>query len=211
MSTDQIIAIIGHSGTWIIAICVLLQLREMAKQRRSAYKPEIVIARKLVYGLLRSRFGLIMPIDWRDKNNNKVDYKANIPLFLFSVYNIGLALAINIKLQWDFEISDLVDKFNDFINNNGLPLKLSLVNDWLSVAADDLSAMINYKNRSCSYDYVLPSNIDINGITIDLPESFKIMTALDFYKKVYNDDTESLKNGSPYIKLTVEYEDIVRK
>lgn len=209
MWIDRIIAIIGHLGTWIVAICVLLQLREMAKQRRSTYKPEIVVARKEVYGLYRNEYEIIIPNDWRDEKNKNESYKMQGLFYNLSIYNIGFAAASNICISWDFDIDGMLERINHIINKHDMKkIVLSLADNFLFIKSKKGSSLIKCCRDFSSYDYLLPTNIDRNGLAVYLPPGFIIMTALDFYVKCLDCQTESLFTGSPYITLTIEYKDI---
>ena len=67
MTLDQLIAIIGQVATWITVLFVLLTLREMERQRRESYKPELVVSRERLSLFGNQKGKVTLPIVWSNK------------------------------------------------------------------------------------------------------------------------------------------------
>ena len=75
MTADQFISIAGQVATWVTALLVLLTLREMANQRRYAYKPDLVPVDGTIYAYPQRYGTLKLPTRWREQQLSDEEMK----------------------------------------------------------------------------------------------------------------------------------------
>ena len=93
-----------------VGLLIYLTLSEMQKQRRSSYKPELIIKDTFFYIDLN----LDNPIyaSWRNKEERESGLSIDDYDLLIELKNIGFGIAKNIKCEWEFDIKDMINKLN---------------------------------------------------------------------------------------------------
>ena len=112
MSTDQIILIGSSVATWITAVIILFTLREMARQRRDAIKPEIVPVRQSVFAQKDPNITFDAPIFWLSDLMEEYEKTKNYGRYSVKLFNLGNGAAKNIKISWSFSVEEFTAHVN---------------------------------------------------------------------------------------------------
>jgi len=201
---------IASIATLITTILVYITIREMQKQRQAAYKPLIFLNNsKDLYYLF-----IFDP----DENNNPIFFslvndnilledreKVDKSQFRITAYNLGVGVATNIKVQFNFDYSKFLEKIKEFtIYKN---LEIICGDNEISFRGLDCCVKLYLKNKDCKlFDYLLPVNIEKNTLQIQLPEPFKYLYSALIFSQYYSDKRQDLK--IPDMELTITYNDI---
>ena len=195
-------------ATLAATILVFFTLREMQRQRKSAYQPTITIPKQnIVY------------FEW---DNNKVDdnpanfsctedekephISPNIELF-----NIGMGPAKNIKLNWEFNVDFFETKLEELTNRK----LVEMDGDKTTFLGELVTYSFPTTQKDYTLDYILPSNIKPELTKIRLPGLYIFYFAIYSYltiKPVNNDDfNRKLVEVTPPLLLSLSFENIVNE
>lgn len=214
MTISDVIAIAGQIAMWITLIVVFLTLREMEKQRRASYKPELVIPRSLVYG-----FGdiivedIILPLEWRNSENIEETRDDS----LLTIYNLGFGAAVHIRISWEFEFEETLRFVQDYCYENSIPIVVGYEQRFGTKVfqleiEDRVSSFINIGSiYDQSYDYLVPASVTSKGLRLHLPPDYKSLIAIMIFMswKEFEKDNSPMKDlNFPDLKLKVNYQDI---
>ncbi|MCY4185769.1 MAG: hypothetical protein OXD45_10710 [Rhodobacteraceae bacterium] len=126
--------------------------------------------------------------------------------------NVGLGVAKNVSISWDFPINDQVAKINKMAQETQTLAFFEFKNGILSYKIDAfIDGASNWNNQnSNSYGFVLQVTIEKEPLIVQLPDSYiKIVSALVyFYQKLDRlDDLDSV----PALIGTLSFRDIGEK
>ena len=217
MNTNQIILIISSIATWITAVIILFTLREMARQRIDAIRPQIVPVRQNVFAKKDPSNKLDTPIFWLSDLMEENEKTKNYGRYNIKLFNLGNGAAKNIKVLWSFPL----EEFTEHVNSISPKGKYRV-----AIVPKALLGMTVYQNGSlvesinleldmkCDYDYLLPVSIESTGLSVQFPISYSILFSL-YSDIIYNSDvmqTMSDKPGANYsippLQLKISYEDL---
>jgi hypothetical protein len=193
MHTKDWITLLTSIAAFISALLFLFTIIEMRNQRKSSYKPDIIIKGE----------GFI--INWNEKKypdlwNNRVN-------IFVELFNIGMGAAKYLKLTWEFNIENLSKEINKYSNKCYIEYKS--IEEILSIKIEDFhKGLIFLKNDLCRYiDYLIPVNIHQECMKICLPRSYIELTGLLTY--LFFKKPEIFKDFNlPELKTTIIYYDI---
>lgn len=143
-------------GALAAALATFLTVREMSKQRRASYKPELALSRTHVYAEAGTRSSV--PTDWRrapKSSDAELTETKSIP-FSIQLTNIGLAAAKNTRLKWRFPLEAAVR------NINALAKKISVEEPLELVDSSELGPLLVSQELS----------ISIIGLRYDIQHEF---------------------------------------
>ena len=216
MSTDQIILIASSIATWVTAVIILFTLREMARQRRDAIKPEIVPVRQSVFAQKDPHATFNAPIFWLTGMREEDEKTENYGRYSVKLFNLGNGAAKNIKASWSFPLEEFVEHINSISSEEKYRV---------AIGTKELLGMTVFQNDSAvqsinleleqkrDYDYLLPAPIESTGLLVQFPFSYKTLFSL-YSELIYDEPrgtgAEKTKEdySIPPLQLKISYEDI---
>lgn len=227
ITLDQIIIIFGQLATWITVVIVLFTLREMEKQRKSSYKPELVIPRASINSYWKDHGTIVLPtfhirelaeksekskldesdLDWKHQNNLRI-------------FNVGFGTAIQIEIQWTFDYDKVIDELQDYFYHNSIPIILNIgTKNPLKLLKIEVNKsygqFINIQTDlgSTQYDYVLPASANPEGLRVQIPFTLLELLALSVFRTIHissnsDDGVFEIQDILPPIELQIQYKDI---
>lgn len=118
-----IFTVLASVATSICAYVAFKTLNEVKKQRESTYLPDIVIGEENLYVYFRDRNGVFEPAEYSYENKGYYFHdlkkcEANFYLIKLKFYNIGLATAKEVKLEFFFDKDDIQRSIDKSSNVN---------------------------------------------------------------------------------------------
>lgn len=202
LKPENLINLIVVVLTFISVILVWVTLLEMKQQRESAYKPVIAIGNENRFVIkrdgLKSDFYLL-GIDFNAvEGSGYKSYGFTIPYLYFTVENIGLGAATNLKFEWS---QDICSKFIDYIESMRFYKDLKVIED------GDLK-IISSQNEII-FETNWPTYFEITYINSSEKEELKEIDAgiLGYLIGLSMLNSEKMPN----LQLKISYEDIYGK
>lgn len=215
---DRIIALISSIGTFISAIVVIFTLREMKEQRKSAYRPELIVNNSNFFIYSDTNGRRYFPAIWSNKELEKPS-KENIekikPIHL-NVYNIGLAAAKCIEIRWSFDVAKIIDEINSFKDFDDVEVTYNRnIRNRETVEiicpSGEIFLVLNNDFFKISYDYLLPNDKDGALIEVEIPYVYCMLCSTIIYYKMINGKNSDIDfDKFPEFSLSIKYEDISR-
>ena len=109
MTSDQYIALFASLGACLSALATLWTVREMAKQRKAIFKPELAVARRRF--VTRPSF-TSKQADWF-VNAGPSANEQSLEKATLNLANVGLGAAKDVQIMWSFYVADVVARFNN--------------------------------------------------------------------------------------------------
>ena len=171
MTVDQLIALSASLAAFASATATFLTIRQMARQRETSYRPELVFSSTRFHGAAEFDGG--MPKNWNQSDNPPPNAQQRNSLRI-PIHNIGLGAAKDITLQWSFDIENITSQVNLLADKAGISATFSLKADILSFKSNELgngsSMWRNQRNQT--FDFLLPASIPLDQISIKLPNAY---------------------------------------
>jgi len=211
MTIEQYISAGSSIAAFLAAFATFLTVWQIAKQRRTTYRPEIVVKRGLVLttGDLKNP-DLKSLLNWK-RSDNEVDTRAdfmgrNYPLFLV---NIGMGTATNVLAIWDFPLEAFVAYVRQLQNAHDCPVDIEYKKGTVSVSGRQAVASFWNSQRETHFDYILPTSVKTEPTEILLPHSY--ILAVSVCAGVFVRNYEESGPKVPPLKLSLEFYDIAGK
>jgi hypothetical protein len=122
VTLDQIIAAVSGFASLSAAVAAMFAargtfatVRQVQRQTEASYRPELTFSRVEVKGTASGE-GWPIPSSWTANTLESSDRKDHKELSTFRfgmrLYNVGLAAATNIRVEWKYPIKDFTEKVN---------------------------------------------------------------------------------------------------
>lgn len=191
---QTVISLFGNIGTLIAAIVAMLTLFEIAKQRRTVYRPEV----KFVSTLFKAT--------WPEFDSSSLKINA---------FNIGMGSATSIKITWDYDINRLIEMIKAINTKDQITVNYRS-NDKsrflsISINTDDYPTSRILTDLSDeliqTFDLILPASISENPVKVILPRGFCELILIYYYLHIKNRELSTIIDGIP-IHALIWYMDI---
>jgi len=214
MNIDQIIALSACLISLLVALATFLTVRQIAKQRRSSFKPELILARSTFTARNRT-----VPYRWSfsideektdalvsdkpDESSLKRNFHIAIPLL-----NIGLGAAKEVVIEWNFDIDRAIEIVNSIRQKLLLEGYIENTNDIISFHSnsgeESMHSWLGQKRNSL--DYVLASDPTIESETISVPPLYLELYCQ--YQACIFKQNDSEKVEFPHLTAIMTHKDI---
>lgn len=146
----DVIFIVTGIAAFLSAIAALVVVWQNYKQRTESYRPKLVLVKTTVrLQSFEKTQGLPQVVD--DNDNPQI----SIP-----IVNIGLGAARDLKVTWEFPISQVVSSVNRRVQKSLERAYYDFQDGFLSMRSDTPSWSIVWRNeKKAELDYVLPASI----------------------------------------------------
>ncbi|MEK4056435.1 hypothetical protein MHB84_22975 [Paenibacillus sp. FSL F4-0087] len=198
--------------TLVTSGIALFTLKEMSKQRKSTFKPDVVLSSSNNVYLTSegNRFTNFNVRTSREKDVSEelaILSSRQVPI---KIFNLGKGAAKDVEIKWCYDIDLLISKIHIEVahiqNNEKIPM-LSYVESGL------LSGVINKQIDAIQmHDYILPVETSSNTVYCALPMGFVLLCYLgtiSFIRQQVNNSFEG--QYIPKIELEISYSDIGRE
>jgi hypothetical protein len=205
MSIDRLATLVSSVGTFFGALIILFTLLEIAKQRKSTYRPDLVFGRNefYIYGNDSTKTTDIWsPIKLTKADRGK-NHNDQLPLRLF---NIGMGTAKNITAKWEFDIKECINKIKELDGEKKYTIELK-ESDYLEVSYSHRQIFFPRMTMMDSIDYILPAHVENEPYKLRIPYLYLVLTSIIFtlsFKKGLNSSFPS-HHG---LKVALNYLDI---
>jgi hypothetical protein len=213
VTLDQIIAVVGHTATWLTLIVVLLTLREMNTQRRHSYKPQLVPLQDSVHAFWKITSSSQFPNYWSTAPKSPEQVKSQTPPHAaVRVVNLGVGAASSVTAKWQLQIDKLLGEIKDYCYAHSIPVVVDInERGWLSIKAPGGTATSLNNDLVCEQDYLLPVPTSPDGWALPFPFALRQLTSLLIYLVAsaadQNQVPESFR-GAPPFTLDLAYRDL---
>jgi hypothetical protein len=225
MTADQIIATTASAGTCLSALATFLTVKEVARQRRQSYLPDLAVPQVRVTctpeAREKTRDGNVtetlknpLATVWATEDSpavGTISYRLSIP-----IVNVGLAAAIDVTLEWDYPVDETVKLLNDLAERLEAPFHLNYDDKFfgaLSLRSQVASGpTLMWRNtRHGRIDYVLPPSTHSQPCQLNLPGTYILLVAV-FYHLQSEAGSKNLQDDTwfdlPNLALELSFRDI---
>ena len=204
MTASETISLFSGIGTFLAAIATFLTVREIIKQRKSSYRPELVLSKIVFCASADMRRGRNLPALWT--NDHKVTENSReieIPLS-----NIGMGAAKSVVVKWDFPITEALSLVENIHSDANDEASFTFKSDILTIKSKLLGSFSSMwgNQKTQMLDYVLPASIQTEPTTIKIPHAYMALVSSLMYLAAQKDLLE-LPAIAP-LTATFEYRDI---
>ena len=195
---SEYVAIAAAIAACITAFAGLSTVREMSRQRKASYQPELTLSGTHVEGTTMAARAL--PVLWTKKENGEKTesqplWPRSPPL---SLINIGLGAAKSVSVSWEFPFEQFTGILNDLAQQYLSATPFSFSETVFAIDSDSLGSCVIYwgKEKRRTIDFILPAAIHHEPVMLTLPGSycFVVASVLYFYARGNH-------KGSPEIPL----------
>jgi hypothetical protein len=195
-------------------IAIYLTIAEMKNQRKSSFRPNLVM-KSQVYGI-RFNDEQYLIYDILEENEMKNSSGSNeLPFITVKLFNVGLGPAKYLEFEWDYNIVSLVSLLNENQSQYNFIIKKENDNqDNLIIYRKDKQLFKSELDFKDYRDYALPVSISPHGIEVFIPFSYlEILVSVAFLYKFSEDEKAKLNyyeifRSNLKIKTKVLYKDI---
>ncbi len=211
MTLDQFFAAAASAGTCVAAVLALLSLRETAKQRRAADRPELAVRRQSVHvNNIRSS-----PAWTREKPSSGSQSQQG-RAYTITLFNIGLGAAKGAVITWDFNDAGLISEIGRLFKKHGVKTEVRILetDDSVVEIVDDRRKWRAMFSRIGSHeqnvDFILPYKADEVGIECVVPALYLQLVSMYFDATLPLGDKENepVQSNLLRARMTVSYADI---
>ena len=183
-TVDQLTSFILGVATLATALATFLTVREMARQRRASYRPDIVAARQYAYAYATAESSGLR-FAWSRDRAIASDVNEKFPLgekYTITLFNVGFGAAKQIEATWTFDVEAWIKPLNDLAQKTFTSLFIASDPRTRTVRISgpdyrDTTQMVGNQLRH-ERGHLLPASLDRIGIEIDVPPCFLALAAL---------------------------------
>ena len=215
MEISTLFSYISSVATLATAIVIYLTLKEMIKQRKASFAPELVPIEQNIFAEKDSVIQARFATNWSKENTQTLPNTIKITNseYTISFYNIGVGAAKNIKLKWVFPVKDfcwIINTIEKESKDSELVQKTS--QNWLSFEKESGTQMcINLDlDLEENIDYILPASSELRPHEIKFPASYRFLLSL-YLDLLHKSHVKKLNTAIEKIKplqLHISYQDI---
>lgn len=231
MTPDRWISVVSICLTFCLAfltlVLIVLTLKEMKKQRKTMYIPDLVFGKNdfyLYWNKSTNTADIWSPIklkesDLKKKSNEELRgeyYGRGIDIGLpLKLYNIGMGIAKTITVKWECgmsDISDWIKKIKELDTDNKYECSAMQAGDqdiFLYVSYQQIKYDYSTSTLTCSIDYILPAHIENQPYELKMPMFYLLPISLLYTLSCFEEGKLICKTPSfPEFKLTLSYLDV---
>ena len=208
MDTKSIIELLSGIGACMAAIAAFLTIRQMSKQHKQSYRPDLTFTRTSFYGYsVDTEKNKSFPTYWYDTEVEKEKVGELEYQFGLLIYNVGLGVAKKVNVVWNFPVEDFVKDINSVSQRNLLQFYLEYKNGIISLKSNDFGELDYYwaNQKKSVLDYVLPSHISSDGMFLRLPPAYLFLVSVYIY--AFFQKKEDIEFYIPNITANFSYTD----
>lgn len=175
LTVDQVIGLAACLAAFVAALATFMTVREMAKQRRAAFMPELIINERAAslqarYDTQRKLFELNKTFQLT-ADQPESDYRQSI-----KIVNVGLGSAKKINARWTIDTEKMVKVINGIAAAHSINVrfKYDARLRCLWIEGKEINSILHMvENQVCQQTtHLLPASFDQEGIKLIIPPFF---------------------------------------
>lgn len=172
ITIDEWIAAAGSIGTLVTAVATFLTVQEMARQRRNALRPELIIERTHVHGNISPTS--THPLTWWLGSTSG----ATDPKFEgIQLKNLGAGFAREIVIHWECDFGTQVRVLTEIVEKAGKDPILSFENGFLQYKAGDRRMALIWRNEERDrIDTIIPFRETTESSYLQIPLAYMALS-----------------------------------
>lgn len=208
MIASEWISVGSSFGAVSAALIALFTLLELAKQRKSTYKPDLCLLKQqfnITQGLMGKLGNLPISLDWvpPDTALPDVSYRASI-----NIVNVGFGVAKKVRAQWKFNSKTVMETVNQMAQQTFQTFYLEEESVFLAIKSKGKNIYSTNNRMDCfKFEYLLPAESQPKGHEVYLPPSYMLLVSVYLFlcsqKKIPFSEIKV-----PSIQLELTYYDI---
>lgn len=216
-TVDQLTSFILGVATLATAFATFLTVREMARQRKAIYRPDIVAARQYAYAFAVQE-SKCFRFRWSRERSISSESDDKFPLgekYTMTLYNVGFGAAKQIEASWVFDTDAWTKRLNSLAQRTFT--SLFIADDprakTVRISGPDYQDTTHMVGNQLKFEWghLLPASLDQLGIEIDIPSSYLALAALQISMGARLDPGAGMNpewTTLPEIKLSLNYRDV---
>ena len=204
MSIDQVVSLISSGGTFISTIIILFTLLEMGKQRRSAYKPDLILAKQRFY-IYQSQKET--PFIWSTELLNEKEVEQHKKQMHIKAFNIGMGGAKSVEISYTFDVKLLLDMIKELDKDEHFSIEYDQEHKYKFIYSKSLGVILHKSDLSFSTDYLLATSVEKEPLEVRLPISYLLLISIVYYLGM-KDWGKFIPPDIPPLKVKASYFDI---
>lgn len=208
MTIDQIIAVSASVAGCLSALAAFLAVREMVKERRESYRPDLALSAMYFVGIPDPLLGGPLPMLWIAGLQADLS-KVNSRFFEVPLRNVGLGAAKQITATWSLDVEDFAREVNALAVRAGTEARVSYTGETVSLESEVLKGHVSFwKNqRVRTIDYLLPASVEIKAFQLELPMTYIMLSTLLIHLG-FKEENRGSSLVVPTLGVTFDYSDI---
>lgn len=211
MKGPEMVALAASVGACASAVAGFFTVREIAKQREAAFRPEIVPSSTSFVATKRQTAKSDMPDCWREGSLLNGTSVAGREVEI-SLINIGMGAARQVELNWSFDIEKAVKTANTLAQESlsATFFKVDAIGIKMTSADGGEANSIWSSQRQKRFDYVLPAAASASPERAAVPHAYcqLVGAIVQFSMRMSN---SKIPEGLPELNLDISFEDIAGK
>lgn len=208
MTNDQLVALFSSIGACLSAMATFLTVRQIAKQRKASYRPELAFSRVYLECTKDPIVSSPIPTHWIAEGKDGT----SAPLarsFSLSLRNVGLGTAKAVSLSWSFPFDAVTKLVNEQAQKSLSAAYFTFEKETLSLDSQDFgkSASMWRNQKQGTIDYILPAVVDHDPSFVTLPHAYIQIVSSLLYFSVRQAGLEQFPEIPPLV-VRMDYSDI---
>lgn len=220
MTMIEFFTVVASIATAVYTFVAFKTLLEIKAQRETSYRPDIIIEENDFYIYSCETSKGLFPTEYTYQKNPN-DYKTthlNINSFNINLYNIGLATAKEVNIEYSFDLESIISIIKKM--NETLPKEkiidieynkkfIEFIPSENAVSTKSFHSITNQLKNNVNH--ILPISISNNSIKILLPSYVLQLYSILIYNTWLDNSKSKEFPDLPLINLKFEYLDIGNK
>lgn len=185
LTIDQTIALVSGIATLATAVATFLTIKEIAKQRKASYKPEIIPANQYAYAY-GHKVSKLSKFGWaKERISSGGMGDLSIPasaMYSIALFNVGLGSATRIEAKWNLDLSSMIAEINTLAHRSftSVAVEESLEKGTVQIGGPDYLSSTHMVRNQLKHDWghLLPASLDRNGIELPVPSAYLELASL---------------------------------
>ena len=215
IKASLIVSAVASLATLVTMVLVALTLREMAKQRKTTYRPDIVLSTSGYFIYAEHQDGALSYFHFSNEEvePNSVQIERRLNRVYLDGFDIGLGTAKLVDVAWEFQVDHLVQKLNEDVAS-GFQVEFKhddvFTEGYLSYKlpkepSGGVIALSHDIHRT--YDHLLPIHVKDEPTKISMPFTYLLITAARLYSTMV-DKTKRAAEDFSVLRVKITYADI---
>jgi hypothetical protein len=179
---EQLTSFIVGLATFATAIATFLTVREMTRQRKAAYRPDVVAARQFAFAYSsEGTYDFAWTKDSPASANGGVRPCVGRQ-YALTLFNVGIGAAKQIEAIWSFDLESWIKALNDLAQRSFTPILIvnDRVDGTVRISGPGYPTHIQMVANQLKQEWghLLPASIDRLGVDGIVPACFLSLAAL---------------------------------
>jgi hypothetical protein len=180
LTTDQLIAAVTGGATFAAAVATFLTVREVAKQRKVATRPDLVSERQCGYVYSEQPASCLRHIWSKEKHEHP--HVMQHSSYTVTLLNLGTGAAKRVRAEWTIDIPSMVESVNLLARDATVAVSVESVpgSSEIRILWPDKIVGHQLVTNQLRHDlgHLLPASLSANGLQITVPPAYLTLASL---------------------------------